>query len=250
MFIPDCQLRPGVPMEHLKWAALALVEYKPDVIVVAGDFWDMGSLSSYEKPGSKHTEGARILEDVAVGNEGFRMLIAPMEREIERLKRNKEKQWKPERHITWGNHEARIDRAVTNEPKLEGVISREMLLTPGFQRHEYLEILPIDGLWYSHFYSAQHSGRPIGGSIDNMLNKIGNSFVQGHVQGFKYGTRQFPGKVRKHGLVAGSFYQHEEHYRDAQCQDDWKGIIVLNEVQDGDFAIMPLTLEYLRKKFG
>jgi hypothetical protein len=41
----------------------------------------------------------------------------------------------------------------------------------------------IDGVHYSHYFSNTHSGKPIGGSIDNRLNKIGHSFVAGHEQG-------------------------------------------------------------------
>lgn len=248
--IPDTQTEPGVPLEHLAWAGEALVDYKPDVIIHVGDHWTMPSLSSYDRPGSKHMEGLRILDDIAAGNEGFELLTKPMRAEIARLKKNKDKGWNPDCRFLFGNHEERINKAVANEPKLEGVLTQDMLLTPGFQRHPFLEIVEIDGIWFSHYFSQTHSGKAIGGSIDNRLNKIGNSFVQGHQQGFQYGTRQFPGKVRKHGLVVGSFYQHGEHYRDLQCQDEWRGMVILNEVADGDYCLMPLTLAYLRRKYG
>jgi hypothetical protein len=47
--IPDTQLRPGVPLDHLDWEAIHY--YRPDVVVHLGGHWDMGSLSSYEKAG-------------------------------------------------------------------------------------------------------------------------------------------------------------------------------------------------------
>jgi hypothetical protein len=248
--IPDTQCEPGVPLEHLAWAGQAMVDYKPDYIVHIGDHWTMPSLSSYDRPGSKQMEGRRYQDDIDVGNAGFELFVGPQDKEIARLKRNKEKQWNPVRKFLMGNHEKRIDKAVANEPKFEGVLSTDKLLTPGYERHAFLEIVEIEGIWFSHYFSQTHSGKAIGGSIDNRLNKIGNTFVQGHQQGFLYGTRQFPGKVRKHGLVCGSFYQHAEHYRDLQCQDEWRGIVILNEVQDGDFNVMPLTLDYLRRKYG
>jgi hypothetical protein len=50
--------------------------------------------------------------------------------------------------------------------------------------------------------------------------------------------------------VAGSFYLHDEGYRGPQCNNEWRGIIVLNEVKDGDYDVMPLSMSYLERKFG
>lgn len=248
--IPDTQLEPGVPMEHIDWAAQAILDYKPDVVVHLGDNWTMKSLSSYDRPGSRQMEGARYLDDIAVGNEAMTRLMLPVRREMERLRRNRQRIWLKEDHFLLGNHEDRISRAVAAEPKYEGVLGLHMLDMEGMTTHPFLEIVEIDGVLYSHYFSQTHSPYPIGGNIDNRLNKIGQTFVQGHQQGFQYGTRQYPGKRRRHGLVCGSFYQHGEHYRNRQCQDEWRGVVVLNEVEDGDFCIMPLTLDYLRRKYG
>lgn len=248
--IPDTQVKPGVPTEHLRWCAQAIVDYKPDVVVHLGDHWDMPSLSGHERPGSKYAEGARFLDDIDAGNVGFDLIARPVKNEEDKLIRNHEKRWIPRKVYLFGNHDIRVDRAVSNEPKYEGVMTRAAMNTHGWERREFLDIVEIDGINYSHYFSQTHSGKAIGGSIDNRLNKIGSTFVQGHQQGFLYGTRQYPGKRRRHGLVAGSFYQHGEHYRDLQCQDEWRGVVVLNEVKDGDYCIMPLTLEYLRRKYG
>jgi hypothetical protein len=107
----------------------------------------------------------------------------------------------------------------------------------------------VDGICYSHYFTTQHSNRPIGGEVSNRLNKIGCSFVHGHEQGFRYGTRITGSGHSWHGVVAGSCYLHVEKYRGAQGQKHWRGIVVLNEVKDGDFCIMPLTLNYLCRKY-
>jgi hypothetical protein len=65
-----------------------------------------------------------------------------------------------------------------------------------------------------------------------------------------YGLRQYPGNVTRHGLVAGSFYQHEESYRGPQANSEWKGLVVLNEVKDGGYDVMPISMGYLRRKFS
>jgi hypothetical protein len=250
LLIPDTQVRPGTPVEHLRAAANAIVHYKPDVIVHIGDHWDMPSLSSYAQPGSLEKEGSRIRADIDAGNAAWEMLFAPMWAEINRRKEKHRKRWAPRLVYCRGNHEDRLDRTVGNNPQLEGVLSTDMMETPGFERHPYLEIVDIDGIWYSHYFASTHSGRSVGGSIDNRLNKIGRSFVQGHEQGFLYGTRQFPGSLTRHGLVAGSFYLHDEKYRGLQSNGEWRGIVVLNEVRDGgNYDVMPLSMGYLLRKF-
>lgn len=248
--VPDVQTGPDVPTNHVDWAAQAIVEYMPDVIVVLGDWWTMDSLSTYDGPGTLEAEGRRVSEDIAVGNEAFERLAAPMNKKIARLTKGKRKRWSPHCVFCFGNHEHRITKAISREPKWKDFLSLDLLKTPGFERYGFLEIVELDGIKFSHYFANTHSGKPIGGSIDNRLNKIGSSFVQGHEQGFLYGIRQFPGSLRRHGLVCGSFYQHNEAYRGAQGTGEWRGCVVLNRVEDGDYDLMPLRMEYLKEKYG
>ena len=247
--VPDTQTRPGVPTDHLDWCARAIVEYQPDVLVHLGDHYDMPSLSKYEAPGSAGMEGKRVHEDINAGNEAFARLTAPMNKELARKRRKH--RWTPECHFLTGNHEDRISRAARENPKLAGFLTLDALKIPApFVRHPFLEIVDLDGIAYSHYFSATHSGRALGGSIEARLNRIGRSFVQGHQQGLLYGIRQYPGKLTRHGLVAGSFYAHDEPYRDAQSNGEWRGVVVLNEVRDGGYDVMPLSMSYLRRRFG
>jgi hypothetical protein len=499
--VPDVQIKPGHGLSHIDWAAQAIVDYRPDVIVVLGDWWDMHSLSTYETPGSKSMEGINVKADVDIGNEAFERLVAPMNREMMRRIEGHRKRWEPECHFLTGNHEQRIQKAIDREPKWAGVISLDMLKTPGFQRHDFLTIVELDGikfclaphhrvltsdlkwialgdveagqellafdeangdgsqrmyrrsiveakiiepeetfdvllsngkvftttaehLWlvrhkskcdwkwlptskltsdysvqkltdtweegrnyesgylagildgegclsysntkcatptlsfaqksgvvldtstaildkmgieYSvgdhsspgvkkvnvlggmagrlkligitqaarilekfktlplgvvqrqhgidpvfvvsvtpagvqdvakvqtstgtmiadgyahhncHFFPNPYTGKAIGGTIINRLNHIGASFVQGHQQGFLYASKQFPDHV-KHGLVAGRFYQEHESYRSSDVQKaEWSGCVVLNEVRNGSYDLMPLSMDYLRRTYG
>jgi hypothetical protein len=251
MIIPDTQVKPGVDTIHLDWAARAAVKYKPDVIVVIGDFWDLPSLSKHALPGSAETEGARVLEDIRAGNEAFERFAMPIQAEQARLTRNKEKGWYPRCEFLFGNHEHRLTRHVDSDPKLTGILTLDSLKTPGFNRNEFLRIVVIDGIRYCHYFPNPLSGRPIGGTIPNRLNHIGGSFVQGHQQGFQYGCKQYPDKVA-HGLVCGRFYSHQERYRPGDVQDcEWNGIVFLNEVRNnGDMDLMPLSFNYLKATFG
>jgi hypothetical protein len=249
--IPDTQVKPGVDTRYIDWVAQALVDYRPDVIVHIGDHWDMPSLCSYEKQGGLKLEGARIADDIACGNEAFARLVAPMDKEIARLAQGHRKRWNPHRIFCFGNHEQRVDRVADNDAKFAGVVSADQLLTPGFERHPFLKIVEVDGISYAHYFANQLSGKPIGGSIDNRLGKIGRTFACGHEQGLLYGLKQYPGNVTRHGVVAGSCYLHDEEYKGAQANGHWRGVVVLNEVRDGgNLDVMPLSMSYLQRKYG
>lgn len=218
--------------------------------MVIGDWWDLPSLSTHEAPGSKEAEGRRVKPDIDAGNEAFERLVAPMQAEMARRIRRKIKRWEPECHFLGGNHEERLAKAIFRDPKWEGILTMDCLRTPGFQRHDFLKIVELDGIKYSHYFPNPFSGKPIGGTIVNRLNHIGSSFVQGHQQGFLYASKQYPDHV-KHGLVCGRFYLHTEHYRPPDVQaNEWNGIVVLNEVRNGSYDLMPLSMSYLRRKFS
>ncbi len=235
-------------MDHLRWVGQAIVEYKPDVVVCIGDFWDFPSLNSHEQPGSAFMEGKRFKDDLDAGNEGFRILCEPLERE-RRRNAGRNVGWKPRLEFLLGNHEDRADRAACADPKYVGLVSSDSCNIRGWTRRKFLERVWVDGVCYSHYFQNSHSGRPIGGEVSNRLNRIGASFVQGHEQGFRYGNRICGSGRTWHGLVAGSCYLHTEEYRGAQGQQHWRGIVILNEVEDGDFCVMPLTLKYLCRKY-
>lgn len=240
LIIPDTQVRPGESQVHLDWARRAILHYRPDVIVHLGDHWDMPSLSSYDRPGSKAIEGKRYTKDVEVGCEA-----------LERLNhRVTTRNYRPRKVILRGNHEDRITRAINADARFDGALSLDHLDTLDWECHDYLERVWIHGIVYSHFFQNQHSQYAIGGSIDNRLNRIGDSFVQGHQQGFLYGNRVYPTGRTRHGIVAGSFYLHDEAYKGRQGNDHWRGIVVLNGVSDGDYSVMPLDIGYLRREFG
>jgi len=254
LIIPDTQIRPGVDTTHIDWAARAAVDYKPDVIVVIGDWWDLPSLSTHDAPGSKEAEGRRVMTDIEVGNEAFERFSSIIHKELARRVRRHIKRWNPRLEFLFGNHENRLTRAIFRDPKWEGIIGLDSLKTPGFARHPYLKIVHIDGIAYSHFFPNPYTGKPIGGTIVNRLNHIGHSFVQGHQQGFLYASKQFPDHV-KHGLVCGRFYSHAESYRPPDVQtSEWNGIVVLNDVRvvnhHGTYDLMPLSFNYLREKFS
>ena len=249
MVIPDTQVKPGHPVEHLGWAGQYAVEKKPDVIVHIGDHWDMPSLSTYDV-GKKSFEGRRYINDINAGIEAMQLFLDPIRKEQERLKRNKEKQWNPRMIFTIGNHENRISRAIESDPKLEGLMSfDDLYLTEmGWEVYDFLRPVVVDNVCYSHYFVSGVMGRPVSSS-NALLAKQHMSCVMGHVQDRQISFARRADGRRITGLFAGIFYQHDEDYLTPQTNGSWSGIWMLHEVMDGAFDEMPVALTYLRKRY-
>lgn len=250
LVIPDCQVREGVPLDHLTWAGKAVVDYRPDVVVNLGDFADMPSLSTHDKPGSKAFEGLRYKKDIDVAKKAMELLLAPLKAEQQRLKKNKEKAYKPRMVLTLGNHENRINRAVNNNPTLEGLISvSDLEYSKDWEVHDFLHPVFIGGVGFNHYWPVGAMGRPAG-TPAAIISKLHMSCVAGHQQGKQvaYGKRA-DGKAIC-AIIAGSYYLHDESYMDKLSNRHWRGLLILNEVNDGCFDELMLSIEYLERKYG
>lgn len=250
LVIPDCQVKPGHSVEYLKWIGQYAAEKKPDVIVCIGDFADMPSLSSYDV-GKKSFEGRTYKADVKAVHNAMESLMRPIRDEQMRLIKNKDRRWKPRMVLTLGNHEHRIDRAVEYDRKLEGLISTDDLKYKefGWEVHPFLEVVTIDGIAYSHYFTSGVLGRPVT-SAQMLLTKKHMSCFAGHQQGrmIAYGRRA-DGKEMT-AIIAGSCYEHSEDYLGPQGNEHWRGFYMLHEVKDGAFDEMAVSLNYLRERYG
>lgn len=249
IIIPDTQVKPNVPTDHLEWVGKYIVDMKPDVIIHLGDHWDMPSLSSYDK-GKRSAENRRYSDDIRAGNEAMQLLLAPIKSEQQRLRRNKEKLWRPKMHFLMGNHEQRIERYTNDIAALDGAIGYHDLDLGSWDVHPYLQPVVVDGVAYCHYFTSGIMGRPVT-SAAALLTKKHMSAVMGHVQdrGIAYAKRA--DGQRMTGIFAGICYQHDEEYLNPQGNGGtWRGIWVLNEVRDGSFDEMPVSLSYLRERYG
>lgn len=246
--LPDVQAKPGNCFKFLRKIGEYVVEKKPDVIVCIGDFADMPSLSSYDV-GKKSFEGRRYSNDILAAREAMSEFLSPIVEFNEKAKRNKEKQYRPRMHLTLGNHCNRIDRAVNDDPKLEGLISVKDLGYEefGWTVHPFLEIAVIDGIAYSHYFVTGLAGRPCA-TANAQLNKKHMSCIAGHQQGLQIATGYRGDGAMLHSIIAGSCYEHNEDYLGHQGNNHWRGALMLNDVNDGQFDIMPLSLKYLKER--
>jgi hypothetical protein len=242
-FIPDCQVKDGIPLEHLTWAGKYIADKQPDIIVQAGDFADMPSLSSYDK-GRKSFEGRRYRKDVDAVKRGMDILLKPILRKAK---------YKPRRILTLGNHEDRISRAIEDDAKLEGTIGLQDLgyEAAGWEVFPYLEAIKAGGINFAHFFPSGVMGRPCI-SARKILATYHESCVAGHQQGLDFAGPVFKADGdRITAIIAGSFYQHEESFLNPTGNKrHWRGLIMLHEVYHGNFDPMFVSMAYLKGRFA
>lgn len=250
LILPDCQVKDGVPLDHLSWAGQFIVAKKPDTIIMIGDFADLPSLGMYDI-GKKSFEGRRYKLDIEAAHRGMELLLNPLWKYNENAAANHHKRYTPRMVLCLGNHEDRVSRCVESDPKLDGVLSLQDLKYEdyGWEVIPYLEPIIIDGVAYCHYFTSGVLGKPVT-SAAALLSKKHQSCIMGHVQGrqIAYGTRADGKQIT--GLFVGGFYQHDEAYLRWQGNKHWRGLWVLHEVTDGSFDEMPVSLGYLQRKYA
>lgn len=253
LVIPDTQCKPDINMDYLKWVGEYIVDQQPDVIIHLGDHADMPSLSSYDK-GKKSAEGKRVYKDIAASIEGMNLLLKPLhELQQSQLDLYGEVHYTPRMVMTLGNHEHRIMRHVDANPELDGFLNYDSLRYEemGWEVHDFLKPVIVDGVTYCHFMANPMSGKPYSGVALNVLKNVGESFTTGHKQTLDVATRFLPASGRQQwGLVCGACYTHDEDYKGYQGNKHWRGVIVKHNVKDGSYNPMFVDLDYLKRRYS
>lgn len=240
--IGDTQCKQGVDLEYMSWIGYYIAKKRPDVIVHIGDNWDLAALSSYDK-GQLSAEGKRLNLDIEAGTKGMELIDA----EIAKVKG-----YTPRKVITFGNHEHRADRFVQENPELEGLIGTEVLAAtiPTWEVHPFLKPVQIHGIFFQHFVANPMSGKPYGGTVQNILKNTGNSFVMGHKQVLDIAIRPTLDGRHQLGVIVGACYKHDEGYKGYQGNNHFRGCVMLTEVTDGYALPSPVSLEYMQKVYN
>jgi hypothetical protein len=210
----------------------------------------MPSLSSYDV-GTKSFEGRRYKTDIQAALDGMETLMAPIREYNQRAKRNHRERYSPQLVLTLGNHEQRIKKATNSDPKLDGTLGLHDLQYEdfGWKVYPFLEVVVIDGIAYSHYFTTGVMGRPCT-TAAAQLTKKHMSCIAGHQQGLQIATGHRADGKRLTSIIAGSCYTHNEDYMGPQGNKHWRGCLMLHEVNDGEFDLMPISLDYLRKKYA
>jgi hypothetical protein len=240
--IPDTQVKPGVPINHLAACGNYLADKRPDVIVCIGDFADMPSLSSYDQPGSLEAEGKRYQADVDSVREAMAQFLKPI-RAV--------KGYEPKLVMLHGNHEDRITRAIEQNPRqLAGVYSLDDLgyAEEGWTVYPFLQPVVIGGVAFCHYFPSGVMGRPIT-TAAALLRKLHMSCFAGHLQGRDIAFARRADGASMTAIISGSFYQHDEKYLSPLASLHWRGMFMLHEVRNGEFDDMAISVNFLLRKF-
>lgn len=249
LVIPDLQAGPGRPTRHLEWAGKYIDDKRPDIIIQVGDLGDFASMSSYDR-GKASFEGRRLTKDWDAFRKATDLLMEPWA---------KRKGYSPRLVYTEGNHEYRIKRAMHDNPELVDSLPDpcEWMKERGWEAYPYLEIANVEGVLVSHLFPRTLTGRVTNSSLkmgaqsaNHMIRANMSSCIAGHRPGFDYAT--VPGARGRslHGLIAGSFYLHSEEFYGPGNDNQWKGLVMLNQLRAGDFDPCPVRMTYLQSRYN
>lgn len=251
LVLPDVQARPGIDFAYLRKIGIYAVEKRVDVIVCIGDFADMESLSSYDK-GKKSFEGRRFNKDIEAAKDAMCEFLTPIWEYNKKADKEGLPPFNPRKVMLLGNHEDRINRAVNEDPKLDGLISVDKCLeyhVDGWEVHPFLEVVSIGGVAFSHYFQTGTMGRPAS-TAQAQLNKKHQSCIAGHQQGLQIASGFRADGSMIWSIIAGSCYEHDEDYLGPQGNKHWRGFLVLHEVIDGAFDPMFVSLNFINQKYA
>jgi len=251
LIIPDSHCSPDQSNE--RWYALnrLIADREPDVIVDIGDRFDMASLCSYDK-GTQKAEGRRYTEDLAAGHESLEI---QQEGLAAINSGRKYKIYNPRKIVTLGNHEHRISRAAQEAPELFGFLSVKDLRYEefGWEFHDFMKPVQVDGVAYCHYFISGVMGRPIGGEhgASNVIRKHFTSSVWGHSHVYDYCERTDTFGKRLQAVNVGCFFE-EDYWAGyaGEANKLWrKGITILNDVEDGTFDLEFISVKRLKETY-
>lgn len=243
VLIADPQVHKGVPLDHIHALAKYIWDHKPKYVVHIGDHWDFPSLSYYASAMEK--EGRRLVDDLDSGAKALRIITDFIKKKNKTVKHK----YHPEFHFVMGNHEYRLNRYIDKNPELAGMVDLTATIEhQGWTVHQFGVPCWIEGICFKHYVSNPESGKAVGGSIENKLNKTPHCFAMGHQQKFQFGRRQTLDGRPWFGIVAGSFYMHDEDYR-GENNTEIRGFVhmpaFLNRYGFQDYDVNFVSLERL-----
>lgn len=242
LIIPDAHAHPKTDNKRFDWLGKFISDVDPDLVVCLGDFADMAALSSYDR-GKLSFEGRRYKDDLKATHNAQERLF------------DKAHKASSEYVMLLGNHEDRIDRAVNENPELEGHICMEDL-----QYEDYWDtVVPFlapyhfRGYFAAHYFPAGIMGRPVGGKhiAASLLNKTHCSTIVGHNHLFAAHCENRPNGEKMWGFSAGC-YTHPglvEKWCSSTMHMWDRGVLFLQGVDKGtQDAFTWITQEELRRR--
>lgn len=253
LIIPDAHSFKDDNFDRFKWLGKLIAERQPEVIVQIGDWWDMPSLSSYDI-GKKDFVFRNLKDDIEAGHKAEKIMFSEISKVNAIRSKYKKKQYKPTFIKIMGNHEARVEKLLSYEPRWEGTVSMDSFKT---RLNIDETIVPfmgtaiIDNITYSHYFVSGVMGRPFS-SARSLLNKKHMSCTMGHTHILDGSDADKADGNRARALICGSFHD-KNHTGFAGEQVDsiyWNGIIYKHNVHNGDYDREEISVERLESMYS
>lgn len=241
--IPDAHAHPKYGNERFRWLGEFIADEQPDVLVNIGDFCDMPSLNSHATPLAKRDKLVRA--DLEAAAEAMELLEEPTKRR---------KKGMPRRIWTEGNHDRYLSRFAEEHPEFEGMVGSSLLPAKGWELYPYQQEVIVEDIVFAHNFPTGTSGKPAGGMAvaKSLMKKWHMSFVVGHSHTFDYYEEAKPNGSRLFGVNVGC-YTHEayrEGWNRATFRLWWRGVVVLDNVENGFADLRKVSQDALKKRYG
>jgi hypothetical protein len=242
---------PSAGNERFDWLASFLYDLKPDMCIDLGDGADMRSLNTYDTRYPQAIVSQNYEEDINSYNDSQERL---------RWKFRHSKKKRPFWVGFEGNHENRIKKAISNDPRLEGQrygVSFGHLQTNHWfdEYHEYSNSAPClvnyDGIIYGHYVSSGNYGSAMSTKHHgySLVEKLACSATVGHSHKFNYYHKADARPSPLNGLVVGCFKGKEEAWA-GQANQEWrKGVAVKRYLENGNYDLQWVSVEALREEY-
>ena len=248
LVIPDGHAHASFHNKRFDYLSQLILDERPDIVVNIGDGADMESLASYDK-GKRSFAGKSYAKDIEA-------YLDSQSRTWDPVKARKKKM--PDRYYFIGNHEERIDRALDLSPELLGTIGYEDLKLSEY----YDEIIPyvggtpgvrvIEGIAFSHYFITGVMGRAVSGEHPaySLLSKNFKSCIQGHTHVLDFCMRTNADNEKIQALVCGVYQDYQSPWAGNIGNLWWRGVVILDNVEDGQFDLRTISLKNLEKVYG
>lgn len=253
LVIGDAHAKPNQSLARFRWLGRvveelgqkALSEGTEFKVIQIGDWFDMPSLSSYDK-GRGSAELRRYKADIEAGHDAYALVAAEISSEVRAV---------TDFHAIGGNHgEGRCKRFMNDNPELIGLLHgpRETSEAFGWHYTPYLEWLHLDGVGYCHYMQNPNSGTAVSGVNvgRSLLIKGHRSVTVGHNHRLDSYTSSDAFGAAIQTLSCGCYFEEREAYAGQSNDKWWRGLCVKTDVRDGQYNLQTLTFDSIRRKYA
>lgn len=160
IIIPDAHLTDETPKDYEAIKPFIKM-FKPDKIILLGDFMDVASLSAWDLDKKRVMEGKRIKNEIAQANIELNYLA----------------KYCPEIIYLEGNHEDRIERYLDKNPEVEGMIELKDQLRLSERKIKWIKMNDLYKLGDMYFTHGMYTNV---GHARKHLQALGCNITYGH----------------------------------------------------------------------